>query len=429
MDKLFSIFSSKEDNKSDNNSNKSIDKKRRNIISDRNSQVTRNRTRSKSVSSSSNVNRIEKKTEDRLDTISIPLYNNNNNIKLSDSIDCLRNQDYKKKFFNYDMIKSIGWWPNEILEFIEINRLHYFKFIQYFEMNASIFDISLRNAIYFMNHPPYCNLGDIPKFLQHRTTNISDNYWNKVIEEDNCYMEGIEDRNRSDHENQHYYLLKALISLMNNDDISIDDLNLKNEYYNNIYLFIGLYHLKNMSAMIDNMFRKILYSSLNNDDTTGLFIPKIIFDLSNEIKYKVLYYAKLSKHQFFIDISYMFYDLLLYILWKSSLCSQTFIGTNNLHYHLYKKYNKNINNIIDEDFYIKTFSYNSRERIYHVYNTFKRKYNIIQTKQKVILNADNFSELLNSNKVIKNNLISTPKYSSIKDNINTYYITNIDNIK
>lgn len=330
------------------------------------------------------------------------------------SLSNLRNIDYSRNKFNYDTFSSIGWWPDKILRLIEINRIHYIPFIQHFENNASICDTAIRNAIFFMNQPPYCKLHYINKFISYRTTNISDCYIRKVIEEDNCYMEGITDHYRSNNETQHYYLLKGLTELLSYNEIKIDDLKLKKQYIEKLNLFVGIYNLKNLSAMIDDIMRNILKSTINKDNL-NIFLPKIYLDIISELDINVIKYAKISNYEYFIDKAYCFRDIIYYAFYKSSLCSQTFIGTHSLIKKIYNEDNIIVYNIIYYDKFKQMFNKKNRYRIFEVYNYYNKKIMKKEKQLSIIIQHNNFDNLLKSHNKLSETESLTPKYKLIPE--------------
>lgn len=364
-----------------------------------------------------------------------PRINNNNlDIKLSNKdLETLRSQNYDRSNFNYETLSKIGWWPDEILKFVEINRLSYIEFIQIFNNKCSMFDIPIRNAIYFMNQIPYCNDDQIRKFIKHRTTDISDNYWNKVVDEDNCYMEGLESRNRSNNENQHYYLLCALIKLISYKNISIDNLILKPEYIKKIKIFIAIYHLKNAHSMIDDILRTILQSCINKETNLDIYLPKIFYDMNSDIDKKILLYARSTSDNDLMNRSYLFRDIILYAVYKTTQFS-----------FVYNYYNDFINNNILSDFkdnyitpfnhskYLSLFTLNDIKRIEYVYLNLNDKIINKQQKTKLILENIDFTKLIEKNESLTSNRprILTPKYSlknnSFKLNNSDYPIFYVD---
>ena len=354
------------------------------------------------------------------------IYNEGN---IGKDLESLRLRNYDRCNFNYNTLSTIGWFPDEILNFLEINRMSYIDFIQRFNNKSSIFDIAIRNAIYFMVQSPYCKDTAIKKFISHRTTDISDNYWNKVVDEDNCFMDGLEDRLRSKNESQHYYLMCALTKLLSYKFISIDGLVLKKEYIKKIKIFIAIYNLKNIHAMIDDTLRNVLQGCIQGDPI-DLYLPSIFYGIYFDLDKSVLVHARSTSDSDLINRSYLYRDIILFGIYKTVQFSFVF----NSHQEFV------INNDLTQcdDNYLNPFKYEKYKyilsdvdivRIECVYLSLYNKLDEKKTKDKLIMENTDFTKLLeqDENRIVRPRS-TTPKYSMKKSEFNPnfpiFYIEN-----
>nr|QBK90286.1 MAG: hypothetical protein LCPAC102_01990 [Pithovirus LCPAC102] len=331
------------------------------------------------------------------------------NDKILNTYSYLRYQNYDRSLFSYKLLSSIGWWPDEIIKFIEIFRLAYVEFIQSFSNKASIFDTPIRNAIFFMTQRKYSKRSIISKFIKNKSNNIEDNYLNLVIQEDNCYMDEYEDRNRSSTENKHYLLLRAIQELLTLSPIEYEDYKLKKEYEDKLKVFIIIYELKNMYAMIDNILRSSLCTFLECDDEGPTINLTILFDgfINETIDTKLLKYIRScenNKKKYMKNIfnsSYLFRDLILYGLYKSIQFRDVF----DIHIS-YEKLSE-----FNEVKYINIFTMTVIHRIEYIYKSFLDKLNYQKTRQQLILNGDTFTELMKNKNINDINIPISPKYT------------------
>ena len=363
--------------------------------------------------SSTKSNRgISKRRRSRsVSSVSRNITHSQSNEEIGKDLETLRLQNYDRCNFNYNVLSKIGWWPDEILKFAEINRISYIGFIQIYHNKSNMFDTPIRNAIYFMLQAPYCNDDTIKKFISHRTTDISDNYWSKVVDEDNCYMDGLENRDKSKNKYQHYYLLHALIKLLSYDNIGVDKLSLKEKYIKKIKIFIAIYNLKNIHAIIDDIIRNILQVCIKGS-SIDLYLPALLYDMYYDLDRSVLIYSRHTKDSDLVNRSYLYRDILLYGIYKTVQFS--FVYNN---YDDFVSYNKLSNFDIK---YVHPFSHikyksmfgeDDIKRIEYVYLTLNNKIICKKKKDKLILENLDFSKLLEQNK--NHDItpkIATPKY-------------------
>ena len=383
----------------------------------------------KDTKSVNNINRRKSdcpkptKFDNHVNNIDINI-NNDINDKITKDLDTLRQCDYDRSKFNYTFLSNIGWWPDEILKYAEINRLSYVEFRQVFDNKSDMFDRSIRNAIYFMNQDPYCEDKIIKEFISGRTTDISDNYWNRVVEEDNCFMDGLEDRNRSKDENQHHKLLQSLIKLLTYKTIEADGLLLKSEYIDKIKIFIAIYNLKYQYNMIDDALRNILYASIIKEEIV-LYLPLIFYMSYIELKDTILIYANSTHDQDLMNRAYLYKDLLSYALYKTTQFGYVynkyddFVTFNNL-----PDFHENYITPFGHSKFINMFTNDDIKRIEYVYLNYHNKLMNKQQKDKLIIQNIDFTKLLEKNEDIASRpRILTPKYSTKNRN---YMLENQD---
>jgi hypothetical protein len=319
------------------------------------------------------------------------------------SIEYFKRQNLHRGNFSYDILTDIGWWPDEILTFLEILRLSYTDFINTYISSANEFDVPIRNAIYFMHQKQYNKIPDIEKFTKYGNFEIPDNYLNLVISEDNCYMHEIEERSRSINEKKHFLLSKALDRLLTIEGISSGDLILQKEHENKIRIYLSIYNLRNAYSVIDDALRNIISASLNKHKM-HISIFSFIQDMINDIDDKVIsHFRKINDHKLFNKV-YLFKDLLYYILYNSIQFNYTFTFHRDITGDL-----DNIDKVspFSND---KVFTDELISRIQYVY-----KYHLLMLveryqKNKKILEITNINNLvIDNSKSISSNMM-TPRY-------------------
>lgn len=331
-------------------------------------------------------------------------------------ISYIEKQDLSRSNFSIRVISEIGWWPDEMLVYIEINRLIYINFMQPYLNNPSIFDNSLRNIMYFMNQKPYSKDDYINKFIKSGQTNIPDNYWLNIVNEDNCYMGEYEDRARSKNtEAKHFNLLKAVMKILEYKKIEYDGLTLKDEYITKLYIYVSIYLMKNMMAMIDEILRKLIISALENK-LIEFHLPDIFISLVNdEIKNKILNYAKKSKDKDLLNSVYLLKDILLYASYSTIQFDHIFNG-KKIFKNGYINKNSNLSPFSTDTNkkYIKYFKDNNIKRINCVYQIYVEKLAQKKNKDQLVLkSSDNFEILLKESSEVQRH-ISSPRYTNVK---------------
>lgn len=435
MNKIYDLFSSNSSNPKNNKLNITAKKKKRHsdrIV--RKDIVGRSRTLSNSSANPPNVSEPNKLSNENRSKSMMKLNVNKDIINKQEDkykISYIKKQDLRRNIFSIEVISKIGWWPDEMLRHIQIGRLIYISFMQNYLNEPSIFDRPLRNAIYFMNQKPYCEDNIISKFIKNNSTEISDNYWLKVVQEDNCYMGEYEDRKRStDTEAKHFNLLKSIMKLLKYKEIKYDNLLLNDEYIKLLNIYVSIYLLKNMLAMIDEILRKLIISALENN-VVELYLPDIFINLINDdIKKNVLYYAKRSKNQELLNRVYLIKDILLYASYSTLEFDHIFNGkkSQNGDYIINNAYLSFLSMEKNKK-YRKYFKKEAVRRIECVYRLYMDKLARKQNHEKLVMNnSDNFellqeeSDRLNRS---RSNTI-TPRYvdtSKTKTNRNNYMLS------
>ena len=290
-----------------------------------------NQESNKIVNNSENItktrNRSATQTENKLPKIVTPISRKNSTTddlsitkfeyKERKTLKYFKEQNFSRENYSYNMLSSINCWPDEILLYLEILRLAYLDFINFYNLNANMFDVAIKNAAYFMFQSNYSKLPNIAAYIKYGDYKIPNNYWIHVVNEDNCYMHELEDRVRSPNEHKHYLLFKALKELIELVPIKDDDNILKKEYEDLIKIFISIYHLKNAYAIVDDICRNILDACIKNNDVE-LSLQKIFKDIIVDINTVILYYSRKSNDQHLINSIYIFQNIILHGLYTTT---------------------------------------------------------------------------------------------------------------
>jgi len=323
----------------------------------------------------------------------------------------LKNEKLDRARFKISDIATIGWWPDEMIKFIEVIRLMYRSFIQSIPKKPDKFDIPLRNAILFMNQDPYCKNNEIKKYIFHHSTIIRENYWTKVMEEDNCLMDDYEDRFRSSKklEDKHYLLFRACTQLLQYPDISYGDVKIKDEYIKDLYVYVSLYKIKIMLPVLDEAFRKLIRGLLDND-LREIQIPELLGKIIMIDYTEILNFALKSKNNDVINNVYIIHDILLYGLYRSTQVHFVF----NSQKSTFNPYNMNSHTSLNifslyED-YKKIFDTHVINRISYVYNVYVQRLENGYKNVKLIIKTNDFNTLIQSSNGITKNRTITPRY-------------------
>lgn len=340
-----------------------------------------------------------------------------------------RSSDYLKKFsiprsnFSYEVLSDVSWWPDEIVTFLEVLRLAYCDFINLHITKAALFDSPIRNAIYFMNQKPYSNDEEIKRFLIGANFEICDNYLNRMISEDNCYMYELEDRNRSPNEKKHYYLSRALKKLMSFCPIVADDLMLKKEYEELVRVYTIIYDVRTMYAVIDDMLRNVVRGAIKGN-ILGINLNNSFRELIAEIDESLV--PQLGKHHddnLFNNV-HLFRDLLLVASYRTSQFNHIFNHKPDIGKESSKK---QISYLINTE--LSFFDNETIKRIEYVYNYYLNSLINRSLKNDVIKGAIDFNSMLLELKGTIPDLLS-PRYSrnstSLKDSSVNYFIIDIN---
>ncbi len=320
----------------------------------------------------------------------------------------LKNKNYNRSKFTYETLKYAEWWPDKIMEYIEVLRIAYVEFIQSFSNRASLFDTPLRNSIYFMSQYKYSEIKEISNFIKKHNTNICDKYLNTVIKEDNCYMDGLEDRFRVSDEKKHEALLKAVEKLISMEPIEHNGISMDNEYIILLRIYIVIYDLKNNYAKLDSILRNSLILCLNNENTgPGLsFIFLIILDgeIDNGILIQLRKCENIKKHFTKIfNCTYLFRDLILYGLYKTLQFKNIFDIDEKYHTTIFK-----------DEKYVELYTRGVIDRLEIIYDRYIKKLNSHKKQDKLLLSNSDFNDLIKKKRYDPNSMQLTPKYS-LKD--------------
>lgn len=324
-----------------------------------------------------------------------------------------RSQDLSRDNFSYSTLASICWWPDEILLFVEILSLAYNEFINIYRSNSSSFDEAIRTAIYFMNQKPYSNEPRISRFIHHGDFKIVDNYLSTVIAEDNCYMREIEDRKRSSNEHKHYLLAKALETLLTLAPIRDGDNMFKKEHEELVRMYVTIYNLKNMYAMLDDTLRTGLSMCLEDMDT-GINLSVTFDELLEEFDARILVNIREHYDEQLFTRALIFRDLLLYGYHSTSQFNHIFDQRS------LKKDNRTL-------FYQPLITDKATKRIEYVYKYYLSQIRAREKKTAIVSTTDKFEEMVS--KINDDNIMSivSPRYirnqGDIKEENGAVFVT------
>lgn len=315
-----------------------------------------------------------------------------------------RTQDLSRHKFSITILSEMNWWPDEMILMVEILFLSYNEFINTYRSNSAMFDLAIRNAIYFMNQKKYSSASEINRFVVTGDYNIPDNYLSAVIAEDNCYMREIEDRKRSIHENKHYLLMKALEILLTLAPIEDGGLTLKKEYEDLIRMYVTIYNLKNMYAIVDDTLRCVISSALQNTHI-GINLYTYFKDLLEDCDNRILIHLrKYYDEQLFTKVN-IFRDLLLYAYHSTKQFNYVFNFARNAQ-HPEKLCP---HPIIDND---------TLKRIEYVYKFYLASVASRENKARIIRNSGNFEEMVSQiNSTDGATQLITPRYTRSYDDL------------
>lgn len=314
------------------------------------------------------------------------------------SLQFLKKQDLSRNRFTYDQVLDIGIWPDKILRYIEILRLAYLEFINYYSSNASIFDDALKNAIFFMQQGNYSKIREIEAFNKTGGLHVTENYFNTVKMEDNCYMAEIEDRQRSKSETKHYLLFKALVSLLNtlqSGPIIYDQFYLTDEYIKSIRIYVSIYDLKIRYAVIDETLRKMLKALLQGDTLSpSIILYLFLIDTRNEVKDFIEPHVKRTLDDSLLTYLYTFMDILSFIIYECLQFKHIFTCTDNSSFLDYT----------NED---PILSISVIERIQKAYGVFNIRLKEAEQRDSIVLRTDSFTDLIKCSKMDSIQIIPT----------------------
>ena len=315
------------------------------------------------------------------------------------NISYFKSLDLSRKNFKYEILKQVGWWPDEILTFLEILNISYLEFINDYMNTSDIFDTAIRNTIFFMHQKKYNKQSDIRRYLKHGNYEIRDNYLNQVLSEDNCYMYELEDRERSPNEEKHYLLFKALQQILKSVPISDGDTILKSEYEMLIRKYVMVYKLKNAYAVLDDHLRKILNEMINGE-TYHEKLSGLIEGLLEDVMAEILPHFIIVNDNKIYDKINIYRDILLFALHKTLQFDHVF----NLEDNLLSPFGN--------DKYKVLFSDNTTGRIQYVYGYYLNILSEKEKKNQIIESNEDFNDIIHKIKTeTSTEKIISPRYS------------------
>lgn len=331
------------------------------------------------------------------------------------TIEHFKLQNLSREKFSYEILSEICWWPDEILIMLEILRISYTDFINSYTSNSSIFDVPIRKAVFFMHQSKYNNVAEISKYLKNGNYEIQDNYFNRVICEDNCRMYELEDHKRSANEQKHYYLARALAKLLTFSPLSEGDMVLAKEYEDLVRNYVCLYTIKNLYAVIDDTLRNVLKSAIDNVKL-GISLDKFFHDIILDLDKQVCKELKhLNDDQLFTR-TFMLKDLLLFAQYSTAQF--------NFVYNFKRDMSKDSEiHTISQLTPMESYSPETNERIQYVYKYYLSILRDQYNKESIILenpDADYETIVEKTNQIINRPRVTTPRYLKRIDTDKSY---------
>jgi hypothetical protein len=242
--------------------------------------------------------------------------------------------DTSREQFTYDDMVEFGIWPDQCLEFLQVNQSSYLEFSSVYGEISDMFDFVLRKAVSQMKHlidvmekgtlmregdgpaheekgPAHEEKGPAQKekepaqkekepaqkekepaheekesnsrplfpaireYLQSPDQEIESNYWEHLCGEDNCYMQELEDHVRSPKENHHYLLIKAVreyLAALYDDNVSSDRVKMRSSNDFSLIIYNAMFDLRQAHCLVDDLPRRALIAVLNKNDETRVEI-------------------------------------------------------------------------------------------------------------------------------------------------------------
>ncbi len=117
--------------------------------------------------------------------------------------------------FPKELLLKLGANPEDIREFAHTHKIAYKGVLDLHQKHGDVFDIPLRYATELMWKIKLLQKNKaIKEYIDTHSLEIKKLYWQSVIVEDNCYMDGYEEHERSPHEQKHHALHKTIIVLV-----------------------------------------------------------------------------------------------------------------------------------------------------------------------------------------------------------------------
>ncbi len=249
-----------------------------------------------------------------------------------------------------------------------------------------------------MQQGNYSKIREIEAFNKTGGLHVTENYFNTVKMEDNCYMAEIEDRQRSKSETKHYLLFKALVSLLNtlqSGPIIYDQFYLTDEYIKSIRIYVSIYDLKIRYAVIDETLRKMLKALLQGDTLSpSIILYLFLIDTRNEVKDFIEPHVKRTLDDSLLTYLYTFMDILSFIIYECLQFKHIFTCTDNSSFLDYT----------NED---PILSISVIERIQKAYGVFNIRLKEAEQRDSIVLRTDSFTDLIKCSKMDSIQIIPT----------------------
>lgn len=295
-------------------------------------------------------------------------------------IERLKKYNLTKPNFSVVRVRELKLWPDDLLKFIQVNRLAYLDLMQTYSDYSNKFDESILNIVsYFKTQK---NIKEVNEFLKIQRRKIPNNYWTALTDESNCYMYQIEgeDRERSSEENKHYRLLRAIRKCISN---GYDDPLLKG--------LLILFDLRQAHSQVDEFVRKLLFEFIENHDVV-FDIYFILSEMKDEMNEQLLNYSDCNDEELITKLKY-FIDILGYICYKMLIFEETFQDNP-----------KNFDEVLLE------YTPTKLKSIGYVYTYFWER---VESKDKQTIlfkSGSGFNTIYNVTKIATRSITKTPKY-------------------
>jgi len=299
----------------------------------------------------------------------------------------LARRNLDRSQFSYERLTKLCCWPDQLLQFIQINRLAYIDIMHLHNKYATLFDEPLRSFITWLRVGKINNekLKALKEdFFKNEDTSIPDRYWVSVLHEDNCYMYQLEEASatRSPNEDKHYKLFK-LAKLASVERLYEDP---------NISVYVALYDLRGGHARVDDYFRRCLHYFLDNSE----FMPDIEtipFELPKELDEYIELCSETDDHDIINRLAF-FRNILRYLSYQILSFKQVFV-------------NRNVD--VYEDFL--AINMNQIKEATYTYKYFWERIENKDVQDELLLISSTVDTIINIKRIQQRKRLQTPSYT------------------